>query len=602
MRARESRPVEDEAAPEALAGATGESTGVVVSLHLSEDGAPTWPMPSLDSVLHRAAAFALAQLEDETATSTELRDRVLHMQRSAVKDHNLTYSLGGGERYPVPSSLSEATVVQVILARHDVVGVDLTDGQDEDAVLLAVYQHDGPNEGLYDGSQAAIFSLVADLAPGLSTRQIESVMQRLRRVAPRRKVTREPHLVPVANGVYDWARKTLEPFTPEWVFLSKVAVEYDPAAVSPVLDTEHGDTWEVEEWMRTLSDDEEVVELLWQMIAAACRSAHPWGRTFWLISEKGNNGKGTLTRLIRNLLGARACASVPMAGFGEKFALAKLITAQANIVDENAVGAYAQSVSKYKAAITGDVLDVDRKYKDDVAFQWRGVDIQCFNDQVPRVKDKSPSFTRRLLLIPFEKSFEGVERKYIKEDFLGREEVLRYVLRRVLEMPFTELSEPQACKAAKAEWVRGNNPVAGFWDEHRAHFAWDLLPFPFLYDLYKAWSAKTNPSGQADGQPAFTRALRLVVEKDPDWNDNGGKTVRSAGRMSAAEPLIATYELKGWYNPGYTMPKSGSPDLDKLCRPALAQTYRGLVRTTPRPVAVPSAAGEDGTKEASVNT
>ncbi len=52
---------------------------------------------------------------------------------------------------------------------------------------------------------------------------------------------------------------------------------------------------------------------------------------------------------------------------------------------------------------------------------------------------------RRLLVVPFDKRFEGCERKYIKNDYLHRKEVLEYVLFHVLrEMDYYELSVPEA--------------------------------------------------------------------------------------------------------------------------------------------------------------
>ena len=72
--------------------------------------------------------------------------------------------------------------------------------------------------------------------------------------------------------------------------------------------------------------------------------------------------------------------------------------------------------------------------------------VQCLNE-MPRIKDKSDSFYRRQLFIPFTKCFTGEERKYIKQDYLKRTEVLEYVLYRVLNMNYYELDTPQTCQA-----------------------------------------------------------------------------------------------------------------------------------------------------------
>ena len=46
--------------------------------------------------------------------------------------------------------------------------------------------------------------------------------------------------------------------------------------------------------------------------------------------------------------------------------------------------------------------------------------------------------------------------------------------------------------------------------------------------------------------------------------------------MDSAEPLIAKYNLENWKNPKYP-----GYDVDKMCRPLLQVSYRGLQRRDP---------------------
>ncbi len=95
------------------------------------------------------------------------------------------------------------------------------------------------------------------------------------------------------------------------------------------------------------------------------------------------------------------------ADFGRDFVTAPLVHARVNLVDENGVGKFAESIEDWKAFTTGDVFTVNRKFKDPVAFRWRGFEVQCFNSTTPRTKDRSGSFYRRLLIVPFTKSFSA---------------------------------------------------------------------------------------------------------------------------------------------------------------------------------------------------
>ena len=89
--------------------------------------------------------------------------------------------------------------------------------------------------------------------------------------------------------------------------------------------------------------------------------------------------------------------------------------------------------------------------------------------------------------MPFLKNFQGAERRYIKDEYLARKDVLEYILWRVLNMDYYELSEPEACQALLLEYKEANDPVRQFWSEMEEQFVWDLLPYDFIHSLYLKW-------------------------------------------------------------------------------------------------------------------
>lgn len=130
------------------------------------------------------------------------------------------------------------------------------------------------------------------------------------------------------------------------------------------------------------------------------------------FTSKGENGKGTLCAMWRNLCGD-AAASVPIADFAKDFMLSTLTTAQAIIVDENDVGTFIDKAGALKAIITNDVVYINRKFKSPIQYQFHGFMVQCLNE-LPRFKDRSDSIYRRQLFIPMDKCFTGIARTYIK--------------------------------------------------------------------------------------------------------------------------------------------------------------------------------------------
>ena len=480
-----------------------------------------------------------------------------------------------GEKWPIPQTLPPVVVAQIMARLYPIYTV-CTSEMSSDKVydLLAIYQTQGKHEGIYSTDEEDFRALAYQYCYTLLDRSFKELLIYLRSMVPRIAPTRAKNLIAVNNGIFDYDTKQLMPFDPKYVFLSKSKVDYNPNAINPVIAEPDGSQWDVESWMQDLSDDPEVVDLLWCIIGAIIRPNVRWNKSAWYYSERGNNGKGTLCELMRQICGEGTCTSIPLAEMGKDFALEPLIRSSAIIVDENDVGTFIDKAANLKAIVTGDVVHVNRKFKAAIPFRFHGFMVQCLNE-MPRVKDKSDSFFRRQLFVPFTKTFTGHEKKYIKNDFLHRKDVLEYVLHRVLSMNYYELPEPEACKTALDEYKEYVNPVRAFLLEIMPQVEWTLLPYAFLYDLYVAWYRKTNGSDKnVSGRRSFIREIQqMLPELFPEWEPTGGDSgMRPGNRMNKPEPLIHEYNLIDWMNPVYVK----STSIEKQCRPLLSEKYKGI--------------------------
>ena len=518
----------------------------------------------------------LAGLDKSSPPSAaDIEEELLTKINEALELSNATMPKGRKARYL--QDLTPAIIAAIMTWRYDIRLLS-TSGMDSisDKDLLIIYQDSGPDAGTYTYNEGTLRKLARQYNGSMTTSDFREIMSTLRDTAKRQSLCTDPDLIAVNNGIFNYRTKTLQPFDPDLVFLAKSRVNYQPNPVNPVIHNPDDNTdWDVETWMQEPSDDPEIVNLLWEILGAIIRPNVRWNKSAWFYSTIGNNGKGTLCELMRNLCGPGTYASIPLANFGKEFMLECLVRASAIIVDENDVGNYIDNAANLKAIITNDVIQMNRKFKTPISFQFRGFMVQCLNE-LPRVRDKSDSFYRRQLFVPFTKCFTGMERKYIKSDYLKRTDVLEYVLHKVLHMTYYSLSEPAACKAGMDEYKMTNDPVRQFCEEILPQCQWDLLPFTFLYDLYKAWSGENNPSGRLQGKQGFIADVMNVLPDFPEWSCKDKKQqVRRKKLMDAAEPLIMTYDLNGWKNPHYN---GGDPA--KICSPVLSDTYRGLQRST----------------------
>lgn len=482
-----------------------------------------------------------------------------------------------GLKWKIPTRLTSAQIADILMALYPIVNLAFGGIKaDPDYDVLAIYQTSGPNEGIYSTGKSIFYNLIHEYCYTLSDKETEDTIRMLEHRAPRAVRCDAKNLVAVNNGIFDYDTKQLLPFSKDLIFIAKSKVNYNPLATNPIIHNPDDNTdWDIESWMNELFDDPEIIQLIWEIIGAIIRPNVPWNKSAWFYSNTGNNGKGTLCELMRQITGEGTYASIPLSDFSKDFMLEPLIRASAIITDENDVGAFIDKAANLKAIITNDVIQLNRKFKPPIAYQFKGFMIQCLND-LPKIRDRSDSFYRRQLFIPFTKCFTGAERKYIKYDYMQRSEVLEYVLYKVLNTNYYELSEPKVCKLALEEYKEFNDPVRQFVDEILPECKWDFVPYMFLFDLYKAWFKATTPNGTVIGRNTFINDLnRLLIGNTLFYPVPTGQAIRPRNMMDAAEPLIFTYHLEGWTNPTYR-----GTDIEKMCHPQLKASYKGILRYT----------------------
>lgn len=574
MTAEKNRPVEDEAASKAFGGARDESTGVVAPLHASAGvvAAANLPLKVLVTVNEIIAAVTkdyLDRLDVQSPPAPAVIEREL-LARTNAAFISANTERGKSDQIAPLRSLTFTQVAEVMLRLHHVVKIQAQGTRMEESALLGVYMDSGPDEGTYVCDDVRIRAVGRRYNNEMTSNMFKEVMEVLRERAPWVRENEDRDIIAVGNGLFHYGRKELMPFTPEVVVRSKTPVCFDAEAENPVIDTPDGDAWDVETWMASLHDDADVIDALWQVTGALIRPNTSWNKSAWYYSQKGNNGKGTLVELQRALCGAGRHVSIQLADLGKDFMLEPLICASAIITDENDVGTFIDKAANLKAIITNDVLMVNRKHKMPLTYTFPGFMVQCLNGY-PRVKDKTDSFYRRQLWLPFTKWFgevgpdgEPIERTYIKDDYVTRPEVLRYVLKRVLTgMPdYYKLSVPEASKHVLDEFKVENDWVREWWARYSTEFVWDLLPAEFLADHYKAWVQREKGRAvEGFSRNAFLADVLRAVSDLGGWSHPTVEKTRVGDRMTRVEPSVADLGLERWVltdrtgRPDWTRPK-----------------------------------------------
>lgn len=474
----------------------------------------------------------------------ELGNGLMLEIKQRFDEHNIVSEKGNKWQYL--KSLPNICVAKLILVNEPVRSILFTGKKVESC--LGVYQEDGDSRGLYAVEDIYFNKLVRKYKFGATMKDVKEVVEILNAEAEFASLNDNRDLIAVNNGIFDYRTKELMPFSPQYVFTAKSSVDYVPNAVNPHFTMHDGLDWDVESWFASLSDDLAIINLLWEVVGAIIRPHVRWDKIICMYSQKGMNGKGTLCELMKQLCGNDSYASIPFDAFDKDFALSELITATAIITDENGTTEFTKNASLFKSIATGDSVSINRKYKAPITTKFSGLIVECIN-ALPKIADTTDSLYRRFLIIPFEKTFVGCERKYIKSDYLHRKEVLEYVLWKVLNTNYYHFSEPDACANMLNDYKSFNDNVRQFFEEVAFELQWDLVPYKFLYALYKAWLNDNVPSASPVGKATFINKIKMILEDDlyaDMWEytmypENVTKT-----NMAAFEPLVEQYKLKEW--------------------------------------------------------
>lgn len=467
-----------------------------------------------------------------------------------------------GEKLKCPQDLPPLSIALLIAARTDVALVSPGDksqtnkkqsltSEQRHKLPIGIYQTAGDNKGVYEITntpyEGAFPELVERYKPDATRKEKLEVFTL---VKSRLKVVQTcviPYYVPVNNGVWDMESKTLYPFSTDLVFTSKIHTNLNLAATNPVIPTPDGD-WDVDSFFSELGSPEFQLSIK-EVIQAACLPLAPRNKMVLFMNTVGNNGKGTICQIIRNILGKDSVVSIPIADFSKQFALAGLPKAVAVIVDENNVSHFSQGLGNLKAVITGDTVQIEQKYEKTYDYSFHGLILQCVND-FPRVDDKSFSLRRRLFVLEFLNCFTGKEKRYIKDRLIYRTDVLEYILKILLvDMQYREeFTETSATKKALELYTKTTNSVVAFLQEILPECKFDLLPATdFLYAAYKNWYREFVPSGKVIGRNDFIDSVKEFVATDEnaklewEWTDS----TRSKGYIDCdtPEPLLDRYDL-----------------------------------------------------------
>ncbi len=234
---------------------------------------------------------------------------------------------------------------------------------------------------------------------------------------------------------------------------------YDPLAQCPTFD-------------RFMSDitcnRQELVDLLLEFMGFAISNHKCDPAKALVLVGEGANGKSTFIQILQDLVGDDAYSNVPVSSLNRENSRLALMGKLFNVSEETPKKALLEDSSDFKNLVSGGRTTARRLFHDESSFKNRAKFIFACN-RLPGSYDTSHGMMRRLIIVPFENSFEGKTRDpHIVEKMKAeRPGILNKVIRAYLNFKRRgDFVANEVVEAQLEQYKIENDPVrAWFFDQ-----------------------------------------------------------------------------------------------------------------------------------------
>lgn len=256
------------------------------------------------------------------------------------------------------------------------------------------------------------------------------------------------------NGILNLNTLTVVPHTPEIIFFNKLPVDYVPGAKFELFSEFLG---------QVIPHD--VIPLMQEIMGYCLYKSYPFQKAFMFVGA-GANGKTTLIRTIKALLGSDNCSAIPLHQLeSNRFAASNLHGKLANLFADLSSRAL-QETAMFKMLTGEDLIPAEKKFKDGFSFDnYAKLIFSC--NQIPRSPDDSDAFFRRWVIIVFPNQFleQGADKMLVQKLTTPKEMsgILNFAikgLKRLLENG--DFSYSKSIQVVREEYIRKSDSVAAF--------------------------------------------------------------------------------------------------------------------------------------------
>lgn len=293
------------------------------------------------------------------------------------------------------------------------------------------------------------------------------------------------------NGMYNLASYTLEPHHSKYLSTVRVPIHFNETATCP----------KFLRFMKDITNDNEELikvhqELLgyWLTTETQCEKAvYYYGR--------GANGKSVLANLVSILVGSGNVSSVPLSQFSKNFGLEGIIGKTLNIAAENEMQGSRLNTEAFKSIVSGDGITINIKYRSPIVNYKSKCRLLFLGNELPDTTDLTQGYFRKLVIIPFKRTFTEAERnrnllEELKEELPGIFNWAIEGLNRLKKQKYI-FSHSKVIEAEMSKYRLAQNPVLHFFESSIEIEVGSKIRRPSLYEAFQKWSHEQGMDSSA---------------------------------------------------------------------------------------------------------
>ncbi len=325
------------------------------------------------------------------------------------------------------------------------------------------------------------------------------------------------HYLNTKTGMLDWKKGIIKPHKPAYYSRFQFPVEYVPGAQCPT-------------WIKSLNqwvDDEDTIKFLQEFIGY-CLIKDTSQHVAVILHGSGSNGKSTLLDVLIHLFGEENLTNIDLQRLSNRFEIANIKDVLVNICSD-IDSTYMTETGLLKTLIAGEKLRGEFKHRD--SFDFKPIVRLIFSaNEIPKVRDKTEGWYRRLRIIRFPHTFKKGDpgfdpylKEKLKDELPGIFNWAIEGLKRYRKNKGFTIS--QSMKMAKREYKNENDSVMSFVNEKLIKHDVDqpdwVIAKSVLYREYKAYCEESGLN--AVSRWKFTHRLKNLGFEDakrrvPDYS------------------------------------------------------------------------------------